>query len=520
MAFLCASCGRRYADDSGRWCCECGGLLEPAERTAFQTALIERGEFSLWRYRKLLPLPEGAQPVSLGEGWTPIVSLELAGRPLQVKLEFLAPSGSFKDRGTSVLVSALGALGVRRVVEDSSGNAAASLAAYAARAGIEAQICVPAYTSPAKLRQIEVYGARAIRVPGPRERAGERARQLAGEKVYYASHVYSPWALAGLKTFVYELWEQLGEKLPEWLIYPVGQGTFLYSSYLGLCELKEAGLIRRLPRLVAVQAERCAPLWAAFEGHSPTQIAEQEQQSAGLTIAEGIAMRSPVRLEQVVRALCRTGGQVVTVSEEEIYLAQQELAHQGLYVEPTSAAALAGYQALQPATRRRRLYWLASYAAMALGTLEKGPIAFLVPGLVLLVYGLFERRRVNGGGWFHLAGVGLFLAVCQSLEGTAVLNSVSTVVFAATATGILCFYRLLWWLAGGDSPGMAWAKLRLLNFDGRPPTRSQRAQRFLGTCLSLAAGGLGLFWALGDEEKLGWNDHISKTFPTPRPPQP
>ncbi len=323
-------------------------MLEPAERTVFQTAVIERGEFSLWRYRKLLPLPEGAEPVSLGEGWTPIVSLELAGRPLQLKLEFLAPSGSFKDRGTSVLVSALRALGVGQVVEDSSGNAAASLAAYAARAGIEAQICVPAYTSPAKLRQIEVYGARTIRVPGPREQAGERARQLAGEtKAYYASHVYSPWALAGLKTFVYELWEQLGEKLPEWLIYPVGQGTFLYGSYLGLCELKEAGLIRRLPRLVAVQAERCAPLWAAFAEHSPTQIVEQERQSTGPTIAEGIAMRSPVRLEQVVRALRRTGGQVVTVSEEEIYRAQQELAHQGLYVEPTSAAALAGWQRLR-----------------------------------------------------------------------------------------------------------------------------------------------------------------------------
>jgi threonine synthase len=299
----------------------------------------------------MLPLETGTEAASLGEGWTPLLTLEDAGRQLWVKLEFLAPTGSFKDRGTSVLISALRTQGVRQVVEDSSGNAAASLAAYAARAGIEAQICVPAHASPGKLRQIEAYGARLVKVEGSRERASERAQQLASEgQCYYASHVYSPFVLEGQKTFAYEVWEQLNGQLPEWLIYPTGNGTLLYGSYLGLCDLKDAGVIDRLPRLIAVQAENCAPLFAPFQGHLPTGPTAEGRRS---TIAEGIAVRRPARAEQVLKALHETGGEVVAVSEDEIRDAQRALARQGLYVEPTAAVALAGWRHLKDRIKPR-----------------------------------------------------------------------------------------------------------------------------------------------------------------------
>jgi len=347
MTFVCTSCGRCSGSSSIEWRCACGGLFALAKRLPFRPNLIESAGRTLWRYRAMLPLLKGAEPpLSLSEGWTPLLSIEDAGRRLWAKLEFLAPTGSFKDRGTSVLISALRAQGIQRVAEDSSGNAGASLAAYAARAGIEAQVCVPAHASPAKLHQIEVYGAKLIKVGGPRERASERAQQLTSEGSYYASHVYNPLILEGLKTFVYEIWEQLNGKLPHWLIYPTGNGTLLYGSYLGLCDLKEAGVIDRLPRLIAVQAENCAPLFAPFQGHLPTgPVAKVE--SARPTVAEGIAIRKPPRAEQILKALRETKGTVVTVSEDEIREAQQTLAHQGLYVEPTAAVALAGWRRLK-----------------------------------------------------------------------------------------------------------------------------------------------------------------------------
>jgi threonine synthase len=287
----------------------------------------------------------------LGEGFTPLLPIEDVGHRLWVKLEFLAPTGSFKDRGTSVLINALRSQGISRVSEDSSGNAGASLAAYTAHAGIEAQVCAPAHASPAKLRQIEIYGARLIRVEGPRERSAEQAQQLAaGGQCYYASHVYSPFVLEGQKTFAYEIWEQLKGQLPEWLIYPTGNGTLLYGSYLGLCDLKEAGVIDRLPHLVAVQAEHCAPLFAAFQGNLPIEPAAKVE-GARSTIAEGIAIRQPPRAEQILQALRETEGAVVTVSEDEIREAQRALAHQGLYVEPTAAVAFAGWRRLKDRIR-------------------------------------------------------------------------------------------------------------------------------------------------------------------------
>ncbi|MCX8103898.1 MAG: threonine synthase [Candidatus Bipolaricaulota bacterium] len=343
MDFRCTDCDQVFSVTTRLWRCECGGVLELSQRPRFDKDKIDPKASALWRYRAMLPAIRPENIISLGEGWTPIVSAHAYGISFLAKLEFLAPTGSFKDRGTTVLVSFLKELGVQAVVEDSSGNAAASLAAYCARAGIHCKIFVPASASPAKLAQMRAYGAELIPVEGPRENAS-LAVQQAAQGSYYASHVYSPLILEGTKTLAYELWEQLGGRAPDAMLFPTGHGTLLVGAYYGFRDLLEAGLIEKIPALHAVQAEACAPLYRIYKEN----LTELPDLPHGETMAEGIRIRRPVRWRAIIRAIRETGGSVVTVSESEILAAQRELAHQGLYVEPTAAVAVAGLQKMRP----------------------------------------------------------------------------------------------------------------------------------------------------------------------------
>jgi threonine synthase len=339
MNFRCERCGQEFPATTRRWRCACGGVFELSGRWRFAPERIEAKVSTLWRYRAMLPSVR--ELVSLGEGWTPLVPAHAQGVEFLAKLEFLAPTGSFKDRGTTVLVSFVKELGIKTVVEDSSGNAAASLSAYCARAGIQCKIFVPASASPAKLQQIRAYGAELIPVEGPRENAA-RAAQQAAQSSYYASHVYSPLILEGTKTIAYELWEQLDGRAPDAMLFPTGHGTLLLGAYFGFRDLLEAELIEKMPALHAVQAEACAPLYRVYKEN----LAELPDVPQGETIAEGIRIRHPVRWRAILRAIRETGGSVVTVSDSEILSARRELARQGLYVEPTSAVAVAGLKAL------------------------------------------------------------------------------------------------------------------------------------------------------------------------------
>jgi threonine synthase len=287
----------------------------------------------------MLPIEDDGNIVSLGEGRTPLVEVELYGQKVACKLEYLAPTGSFKDRGTSVLVSALVEMGIKRVVEDSSGNAGASLAAYCARAGIEAQIYVPAHASPEKLAQIEAYGAKLIPIAGPRERAAQAA-QKAAERDYYASHYWNPLPLEGIKTEAYEICEDLGWRAPEKVIVPVGQGTHLLGLYRGFRDLLEANLITKIPRLYGVQAIGCAPLYEVFHGRTSMQPRP--------TVAEGISIREPIHGREVLEAVRATEGGILAVTDEETLQARAIIARRGLYVEPTSAVAVAALKQLSP----------------------------------------------------------------------------------------------------------------------------------------------------------------------------
>ncbi len=284
------------------------------------------------RFRSSFPLPEEAPLPSLGEGDTPLLEEHLAGRRIFLKCEHLNPSGSFKDRGTVVLAAALMAAGVTQAVEDSSGNAGASFAAYAARAGIRATVYIPESASGPKRAQIEAYGAKVIPVPGPRSAATAAVLEAADGGAIYASHAYLPQVLAGLATLAFELVEQLGEA-PGAVVLPAGQGTQLLGAYRGFLALQSAGAIDRLPQLVAVQARACAPLWAVSTGGAAALALTRE----GETQAEGIRILHPLRGDAVLEAIERTDGTVVAIEEGDITSGRAALARRGHWVEPTSA---------------------------------------------------------------------------------------------------------------------------------------------------------------------------------------
>jgi threonine synthase len=290
----------------------------------------------MWRYLEALPIESNTSIISFDEGWTPMLNMELSGREIMVKQEHLFQTGSYKDRGASVLISKAKELGVIAVVEDSSGNAGCAVAAYCARAGIDCEIFVPATTSPGKLVQIEMYGARLNKISGSREDTALATMQSA-ERVYYASHSWNPWFFQGTKTFAYEVCEQLGWQAPDSVILPVGNGTLLLGVYIGFRELRAAGIISRLPRLIGVQSDACSPLADAYKtGRSPDPRFVSQK-----TIAEGIAIALPVRGHQILDCIRDTNGDFITVNDAEIKDAVLQMAHKGIFIEPTSGACIA-----------------------------------------------------------------------------------------------------------------------------------------------------------------------------------
>jgi len=287
-------------------------------------------------------LSQYLESATLGEGNTPIVNLpavaaRLGIRSLDAKLEYINPTGSFKDRGTAVVIAAAKRHGVSEVVEDSSGNAGASVSAYAARAGMKAHIFAPSSAPQAKLRQIVAYGAQVHSIPGPREATTAAAVAYATEhSLVYASHVLSPYFVEGTKLFAYEIFHQSGETMPKHIVMPVGNGSLLLGALKGFSELKRGGHIADIPRLHAVQARNVMPIVAAFQGISDAPPVET-------TVAGGIAVGAPARLEEIVTAIKTTDGTATAIDEGNILTWRDTLAQtEGIYGEPTSAAAFAG----------------------------------------------------------------------------------------------------------------------------------------------------------------------------------
>lgn len=333
MLIQCSNCSDEYPAHGAPYRCpRCGGVYDYSAPFVYDPTAVDSAQPGIWRYRHAFALPDNAPVLTLGEGNTPLVWSKVFGRRIGFKCEFLNPTASFKDRGTATLLSFLLSRGVTSAVEDSSGNAGASFAAYAARAGIQARVFIPDATSGAKRAQIEMYGAEIVPILGPRSNAAAAAQRVADQGVIYASHAYLPFNLPGYATLAYELTAELGDA-PGSLVLPVGQGGLLLGVARGFQSLLQAGVVSRMPQLIGVQARACAPLWAVFTYGAAglSWVAEAP------TLAQGISVRFPVRGDTVVQTVTATGGFFVAVDEAEIVSGRLALAQMGFYVEPTSA---------------------------------------------------------------------------------------------------------------------------------------------------------------------------------------
>jgi threonine synthase len=331
--YHCPACGRVYPADRPLWRCDCGGHLNLAPGRGFGRGEIVAANASLWRYAAALAV-SGEPRISLGEGWTPLVPRNWQGARIHFKLESQMPTGSFKDRGTAVMLNHLLEVGVGPIHEDSSGNAGASIATYAAAAGIPCRIYVPAAAPRAKLVQIAASGADVRPIPGTRQDVTEAALAAIGES-FYASHNWQPFFIEGTKTLAFELWEQLGFQVPDNILVPTGYGSNILGLERGFDELERGGEIAVRPRLFAVQAANCAAFAAAWSAGADRFVPFAAQP----TVADGIATPKPVRVAEVLAALRRSRGGVVAVAEDEIAPALAALGRLGLFVEPTAATA-------------------------------------------------------------------------------------------------------------------------------------------------------------------------------------
>ncbi len=238
----CTNCGRPYPESGLPFrCVECGGVFDYKEPWSLELP-NNISQTGIWRFRSSFGLPPDLEPITLGEGNTPLIWGEGLGRRIAFKCEYLNPTGSFKDRGSAVIISWLKARGIRSAIENSSGNAGASIAAYAARAGIKMEVYVPASASGPKRRQIEAFGAALKPVDGTRSDVAREVQRAAGGGAVYASHAWLPFNLPGYATAAYEIVEQLNGNFPGSVIVPVGQGGLLLGLSKGFDALRVARL--------------------------------------------------------------------------------------------------------------------------------------------------------------------------------------------------------------------------------------------------------------------------------------
>jgi threonine synthase len=343
MDLVCSECGRTYAPGSA-WRCACGTPLSFAERpvpAGGPPESVDRDR-GLWAFDSFLPVD---RQVTLGEGWTPLV--DAPQWDATVKLEYLFPTGSFKDRGAATTVSRAVELGVDRVVEDSSGNAGLAIATFAARAGITAEIFVPHDAKLGTVQAIARTGATVRRIEGSRQDVTdaciERVEGATGEgehatasDAWYASHAWNPAFFAGTATFAYEVAAQRGWTPPDAIVTPLGHGTLFLGAYRGFEALQEAGWIESMPRLLGAQAAGVAPIASELHGSDSTERND---------VADGIQIRRPARREQILEAIDATDGDAIAVSAAATEREHDRLARAGFHVEPTCATATAALEA-------------------------------------------------------------------------------------------------------------------------------------------------------------------------------
>lgn len=338
VQYICSKCGSKMDVSTRQAKCECGGLWKlDYQPPKFDEKLIDKDEWSMFRYRAFMPLEsDDWKEVTLGEGMTPVVRLD---EDLMLKMDYYMPTLSFKDRGAAVLVAHCKAIGVDSVVQDSSGNAGNSVAAYSGRVGIECEIFVPEGTSPKKIDMIKAHGSSVNVVPGSRDHCADVCRsKVEKEGKYYANHVYNPYFYQGTKTYIYEVYEQL-HRIPKNIFIPLGNGTLFLGAVFALEHLVESGIIEKMPNVVAIQSERCAPFAEAKRQGLKTTA----EVTPIPTIAEGIAIGQPMRGEEILEKIYQYNMEVIEIPEDRIMSSRAELAKKGIYCEHTTAGNYAAY---------------------------------------------------------------------------------------------------------------------------------------------------------------------------------
>lgn len=351
---VCRKCGAEYELENRYSCEACGGILEVTYdyQKAFEDNPVENPDLTfggMWKYRGLLPVKDKKNIVTLGEGDTPLIDakriqeLWKCNLEMMVKAEMLTPTGSFKDRPTSVAVSVAKEKGFGKIVVASSGNASASAAAYAARAGMDCVVFVPETTDMNKVIQAQSYGAQVICVKGNYSRSFNMAK-ICAEKYGWAnvtSTFINPYTVEGDKTPAYELYTQLKGRVPDYILIPIGSGPLLAGMVKGYEEMMQMGLVDRIPAMIGVQAAECAPITRAYqEGETVVKGWEKEIK----TMAGGISdplLGYEGDGELTLSVVRKTGGMMISLTEDEIREALEAVETKlGLYCEPTGAVSV------------------------------------------------------------------------------------------------------------------------------------------------------------------------------------
>ena len=338
MKYICSKCSLKMDVSTKKAKCDCGGLWKlDFKPPKFDLSLVDNSTWSIFRYRAFMALEgEYWREISLGEGMTPIIEFN---EDVLLKMDYFMPTLSFKDRGAAALIAHCKAIGVDSVVQDSSGNAGNSVAAYCGKANIECEIFVPEGTSPKKIDMIKSHNAKVNVVPGSRDNCADVCRaKVDTEGKYYANHVYNPFFYEGTKTYIYEVYEQL-KRIPKNIFVPLGNGTLFIGIVKALKELLDSNIIKEMPNIIAVQSEFCDPFAKAVIKNErlPAKVTPKP------TMAEGIAIGVPMRGEEILEYIYKYNIKVITAPENRILEARAALAAKGVYCEHTTAATYAAY---------------------------------------------------------------------------------------------------------------------------------------------------------------------------------
>ena len=349
----CVRCGKTYAAVPDLTTCECGGILdiiydyESIKARLTKEVLANRAERSMWRYRELLPIEEGAVPTPLRVGWSPLyeeprLAQQLGLGRLYVKDDGQNPTASLKDRASAMAVAKAREAGARVIACSSTGNAASSLAGNAAAAGLSTYIFVPSRAPKGKVAQLMTFGSTVISVQGSYEETFELSKQAIDKWGWYNRNAaINPYLSEGKKTVALEIMEQLDWEVPDYIAISVGDGCTIAGLWKGLKDLYAIGFIDRLPRLISAQAAGCCPLNRAIETDAPWEPMEEN------TLADSIAVGVPRNAEKALMAIRESGGLTVNVTDEEIMAAQQLLGRTcGVFGEPAGVTGTAGVKKL------------------------------------------------------------------------------------------------------------------------------------------------------------------------------